>query len=139
MVLEKTLKSLLVYKEIQAVNPKWNQSWIFTERTDAEVETSVLWPHNVKSWLTGKHPVAGQDWNQEEETTEDEMVGCQHWLDEHEFGQAPGVGDGQGGLACCSPWGRKELDTTEQLNWTEGPYNVAQNNPSKEGLINIGN
>ena len=74
----------------------------------------------MKNWLTGKDPGAGKDWRQERKgTTEDEMVGWHHWLDGHEFEQALGVGDGQGGLACCSPWGHKELDMTEQLNWTE--------------------
>ena len=69
--------------------------------------------------LIGKDPDSGKDWRQKKGTTEDEMVGWHHWLDGHEFEQAPGVGDGQGSLACCSPWGHKELDTTEQLNWTE--------------------
>ena len=68
---------------------------------------------------------AGKDWRQEEKgMTEDEMVGWHHRLDGHEFEQAPGVGDGQGGLACCSPWGCKELDTTERLNWTQSGYNL---------------
>ena len=112
------LKSPLDWKEIQPVNPKGNQSWIFIGRTEAE--TPMLWPPDVKSWLIGKEPDAGQDWRQQEEgTTEDEMVGWHHWLNGHEFEQAPGVGDGQGSLPCCSPWGRKESDTTEWLNWTE--------------------
>ena len=89
-------------------------------RTDAEAETPVLWPPHVKSWLIGNDPDAGKDWGQEEKgTTEDEMAGWHHWLDAHEFGWTPGVGDGQGGLACCDSWGRKELDTTEWLKWTE--------------------
>ena len=88
--------------------------------TDAEAETQKLWPPDVKNWLIGKDPDAGKDWRQEKKgTTEDEMVGWHHWLDGHEFEQAPGVGDGQGNLACCSLWGCKELDMTEQLNWTE--------------------
>ena len=121
MVLEKTLESPLDYKEIKAVNPKGNQSWAFTGRTDAEAETPILWPPDVKSQLIGKDPDAGKDWRQEEKgTTEDEMVGWHHWLDGHEFEQAPGVGDRQGGLECCSPWGRKESDTAERLNWTAG-------------------
>ena len=118
VVLEKTLESSLDCKEIKLVNPKRNQSWIVIGRTDAEAETPILWPHNVKNCLIGKDPDAGKDWRQEEkETTENEMVGWHHQLDGHEFEQALGVGDGQGNLVCYSPWGRKELDTTEQLNW----------------------
>ena len=92
----------------------------FIGRAGAEAEAPILWPPNVKNWLTGKDPDAGNDWRQEEKgMTEDEMVGWHHQLDGHEFEQALGVSDGQGGLACCSPWGRKELDMTERLNWTE--------------------
>ena len=120
MVLEKTLESPLDCKEIQLINPKGNQSWIFIGRTDVEAETPVLWPPYVKNWLTGKDPDAGRDWGQEEKgMTEDEMAGWHHWLDAHEFEWTPGVGDGQGGLACCNSWGCKESDTTEWLNWTE--------------------
>ena len=120
VVLEKTLESPWDCKEIQPVNPKGNQSWIFIGRTDVGAEAPVLWPPDVKNWLLGKDPDAGKDWRQEEKgTTEDEMVGWHHGLNEHEFEQAPGVGDGQGGLVCCSPWGHKVLDTTEQLKWTE--------------------
>ena len=106
VVLEKTLESPLDCKEIQPVHPKGNQSWIFIERTDAEAETPVLWPPDEKNWLIWKDPDAGKDWGQVEKgTTEDEMVGWHHW--------SPGVGDGQGGLACCGSWGHKESDTTE--------------------------
>ena len=120
MVLEKTLKSPLDCKEIKPVNSKGNQSWIFIERTDAEAETPILWPPDVKSWLTGKDPNAGKDWGQEEKWgTEGEMVGRHHQLDRYEFEQDLGVGNGQGTLVCCSPWGRRESDTTERLNWTE--------------------
>ena len=120
VVLEKTLENPLDCKEIQAVHRKGNQSWIFIGRTDAEVETPVLWPPDVKNWLTGKDPDAGKDWRWEEErTTEDEMVGWHHWLSRHEFEQALWMGDGQRGLACCGSWGHKESDTTERLNWTE--------------------
>ena len=120
MVLEKTLASPLDCKEIQPVHPKGDQSWVFIGRTDAETETPVLWPPHEKSWLIGKHPGAGQDWGQEEKgTTEDEMAGWHHRLNAHEFGWIPGVGDGQGGLACCCSWCHKVLDTTEQLNWTD--------------------
>ena len=102
------------------VHPKGDQSWVFIGRTDAEAETPILWPPHVKSWVTGKDPDAGRDWGQEEKrTTEDEMAGWHHWLNAHEFGWTPGAGDGQGGLACCSPGGHKESDTTEQLNWIE--------------------
>ena len=120
MVLEKTLASPLDYKEIQPVYPKGDQSWVFIGRTYAEAETPILWPPHVKCWLTGKDPDAGRDWGQEEKgTTEDEMAGWHHWLNEHESEWTPGVGDGQGGLAYCDTCGRKESDTTEWLNWTE--------------------
>ena len=120
MVLKKTLESLLNFKEIQPVHPKGNKSWIFIGRTDVEAKTLILWPPDVKNWLIWKDPGAGKDWRQEEkETTEDEMVGWRHQLEGHEFEQALGVGDGQGRLVCCSPWGCKELDMTERLNWTE--------------------
>ena len=120
VVLEKTLKSPLDSKEIKPVNPKGNQSWISIGRTDAEAETPILWPPDAKNWLVGKDPNAAKDWRQEEKgMTDDETVGWHHRLDGHEFQQAPGVGDGQGSLLCCSPWGHKKLDTTEQLNWTE--------------------
>ena len=107
VVLEKTLESPLDCKEIKPVNPKGNQSWIFIGRTYAEAETPILWPPDVKNWLLGKDPDAGKDSRQEEKGTEDEMVGWHHWLDGHEFVQAPVVGDGQGSLVCCCPWGCK--------------------------------
>ena len=119
VVLVKTLESPLDCKEIQPVHPKGNQSWIFVGRIDTEAETPILWPSDVKNWLIGKDPDAGKDWRQEEKgMTEDEMAGWHHSLSGHEFG-APGVGDGQGSLVCCSPWGSKESDTIEQLNLTE--------------------
>ena len=87
VVLEKTLESPLDCKEIQPVHPKADQSWVFIGRTDAEAETPILWPPHVNSWLTGKDPVDGRDWGQEEKgTTEDEMAGWHQWLDGHEFG-----------------------------------------------------
>ena len=120
MVLEKTLESPLDCKEIQPVHSKGDQSWVFIERTDVEVETPILWPPAVKSWLIWKDSDAGRDWGQEEKgTTEEEMAGWHHRLDGREFEWTPGVGDGQGGLACCGSWGLKKLDTTERLNWTE--------------------
>ena len=119
VVLEKTLQSPMDCKEIQPVNPKGNQPWIFIVRTDTEVEAQILWAPDAKNWLIGKDPDARKVWRQEEKgMTEDEMIGLHHWLDGHE--QALGFGDGQGSLVCCSPWGFKELDTTEQLNWTYG-------------------
>jgi len=105
-------------KEIQLVHPKGNQSWIFIGRTDAEAETPILWPPDAKSWLIWKDPDAGRDWGQEEKgTPEDEMAGWHHQLNGHGFGWIPGVGDGQGSLACYGSWDCKELDTTERLNW----------------------
>ena len=119
-VVLKTLESPLDCKEIQPVHPKGDQSWVFIGRSDVEAETPILWPPDEKSWLIWKDPDAGKDWGQEEKaTTEDEMAGWHHQLDGHEFEWTPGVGDGQGGLACCGSWDRKELDTTERLNWTE--------------------
>ena len=119
-MLEKTLESPLDCKKIQPVHPKGDQSWVFIVRTDAEAKTPVLWPPGVESWLIWKDPDAGKDWGQEEKgTTEDEMVGWHCWHNGHGFGWTPGVGDGQGGLVCCGSWGRKELDTTEWMNWTE--------------------
>ena len=112
-VLEKTHESPLDNKELKPVNPKGNQPWIFIGRTDAEAETPILWPTDVKKWLIGKDPDAGKNRRREEKgTTEDERVGWHHRLNGHEFEQAPEVGDGQWSLACCSPWGHKESDTT---------------------------
>ena len=127
VVLEKTLESPLDCKEIQPVHPKGDQSWMFIGRTDAEAETLILWAPDLKSRFTGKDPDAGKDWRQEEKgTTEDEIVGWHHWLYGHELEQSPGVDNGQGSQACCSPWGRKESDMTEQLNWTElSPNNLS--------------
>ena len=106
--LKKTLESPLDSNEIKPVNPKGNQPWIFIGRTDAEAEALILWPPDAKRWLIEKYPDAGQDWRQEEELmTEDETVGCHHWLNGHEFEQTSGDGEGQGSLAFCSPWGCK--------------------------------
>ena len=123
VVLEKTLESPLDCKEIQPVHLKGDQSWVFIGRTDVEADTPILWPPDAKSWLIWKDPDAGEDWGKEEKgMTEHEMVGCHYWLNGHGFGWTPGISDGQGGLACCSSWGRKESDTTEQLNLTELNY-----------------
>ena len=120
VVLEKTLESPLDCKEIQPVYAKADQSWVFIGKTDVEVETPIFWPPDVKSWLIGKDPDAGKDWRQEEKgRTENKMVGCHQWLNGHGFGWTLGVGDGLGGLACCSSWGRQEFDNTEWLDWTE--------------------
>ena len=115
-VLEKTLESPLDCKEIQPVHPKGNQFGIFIGRTDAEAKGAILWPRDTKIWLIGKDPYTGKDWRQEEKGTTGEMVGWHHWLNGNEFG------DGHGSLVCCSPWDRKELDTTEWLNWTENNH-----------------
>ena len=114
---EKTPESPLYCKDIQPVHSKRDQSWVFFGRNDAKVEMPVLWPPHAKSWLIRKHSDAGRDWGQEEKgTTEDEMAGWHHQLDGHEFGWTPGVGDGQGALACFDSWGHKDSDTTEWLN-----------------------
>ena len=116
VVLEKTLESPLVCKEIKPVNPKGNQPWRFIWRTDAEAEALILSPCDVKSWLIGKDPNSGKDWGQEEEAAEDEMVGWHHWLNGCEFEQTLGDGEGQGSLACCSPWVAKSW--TWLSDWT---------------------
>ena len=114
------LQSSMDCKEIKTVHSKGDQPWVFFGRNDAKAETPVLWLRHVKSWLIGKDSDAGSDWGQEEKgMTEDEMAGWHHRLDGCESEWTPGVGDGQGGLACCNSWGRKESDKTEQLNWTD--------------------
>ena len=117
VVLEKTIESPLDCKEIKPVNSKGNQSWIIIGRTDAKAKAPKLWPPDGKSWLIGKDPDAGKDWRQEEKgMTEDEMVGWHHWLKEHEFEPTLRDREGQGNLACGSPWGHKESDMTERLS-----------------------
>ena len=119
-VLKKTLESPIDFKEIKPVNPEGNWSWIFIGNTDAEAEAPILWSPDERNGLTGKDPDAGKDWRQEKkDMAEDEMVGWHNWLDGHEFEKAPGVGDGQGSLACCCASGHKECDVTFYLNWTE--------------------
>ena len=117
VVLEKTLESPFDCKEIQPVNPKGNQSWIFIGRTDVEAETPILWPPIVKNCLIGKGPDAGKYWRWEEKGMTNEMIGWCHQL--NGIWASLGVVKGQGGLVCCSPWGCKQLNTTERLNWTE--------------------
>ena len=120
VVLEKTLESPLDCNEIQTVHSKGDKPWDFFGRNDAKAETPVHWPPHAKSWLIGKDSDAGRDWGQKEKrTTEDEMAGWHHRLNGRAFEWTPGVGNGQGGLACCDSWGHKESDTTERLNWTE--------------------
>ena len=110
-------KCPLVSKKIKSVSPKGNQSWVFIGRTDVEAEAPIRWSPDVKNWLIGEDPDAGKDWGQEEKGID---RGWDGWmasrLNGHEFEQTPGVGEGQGGLECCSPWGHKESDMTEQLN-----------------------
>ena len=130
----------LVCKELKPVNAKGNQSWIFIGRTDAEAETPILWPPYAKNGLIWKDPDAVKDWRQEEKgMTEDEMVGLHHWLDGNEFEHALAVGDGQGSLVYCSPWGHKESDMTEWLNWTEliDMKGFSDSSVGKESAYNI--
>jgi len=119
VVLEKTLESPLDSKEIKPVNPKGNQPWIFIGRIDAEAETPILWPPDAKNGLTVKDPDVGKDWRQEKGMTEHDMVRWHHWLNGYKFEQTQWVGDGQGNLVCCSPWGHKESDRNERPNWTK--------------------
>ena len=129
VVLERTLESPLNCK-IKPVSPKGNQSWIFTGRTDAEAEILILWPTDAQNWLIRKDLVLAKIEAGGEGDTEDEMVGWHHQLNGLEFEQALGDSKGQASLACCSPWGCKELDMTERLNWTE-----LRSNPLPEGEL----
>ena len=120
VVLEKSLESPLDCKETQPAHPEGDQPCDFFGRNDAKAETPVLWPPHAKSWLIGKDSDAGRGWGQEEKrTTEDEMAGWHHWLDGRESEWTPGVGDRQGGLACCDSWSHKESDMTERLIWSD--------------------
>ena len=140
-------KHLLACKEIKPVHPKGNQSWIFDGRTDAETETPILWPPDVKSWLTGKNPDAGKDWRRELKGMRGFDGWWHHWLSGHEFEWAWGDGEGQEILTCCSSWGCKESDTTEPLNnnnrmviwrwlrhyfYSEGDHNLAKKGELQE-------
>ena len=116
VVLENTLGHPLDRKEIKSLNPKGNQPWIFIRRTETEAETPILWPPNAKSQLIVKGLDAGKDWRQKKQVTEDEMIGWHHQINGHEPEQVPEDSEGQGRLACCSPWGHSELDMIEWLN-----------------------
>ena len=110
--------SLYYKRSNQSILKEISLEHSFIGRTDAEAETPIFWPPDAKSWLIWKDPDAVKDWGQEEKgTTENEMVGWQHWLKGYEFEQAPRVGDGWRSLECCSPWGHKESDTTERLHF----------------------
>ena len=125
VVLEKTLESPLDWKEIQPVHPKGRQSWLFIGRTDFEPETPIFWPPDVESWLIRKDPDAGKDWRQEEKgTTEDEMLGWHHWLEGHEFEQAPATGEGQGSLLAVVHGVAKSC--TRLRDWTELSVNTKE-------------
>ena len=117
VVLKKTLESPLDCKKIKPVNPKGNQSWIFTGRTDAGADATIFWSSDANRWLIGKVPDDGKGWGQKEKrVSEGKMAGWHHWCNEHELGQTSGDGEGQGGLACCSLWSHKESHTTGRLN-----------------------
>ena len=136
VVLEKTPESHLDSKEIKPINPKGEQPWIFTERTNAEAEAPGFWSSDVHRQLIGKVSDAGKDWGQEEKgTTEDEMAGWHPWLNGCESEWTLGVGDGQGGLACCNSWGRRVgHDWVTELNWTEGETVSSKADYSPDGF-----
>ena len=138
VVLEKTLESPLDCKQIQPIHSERDQPWDFFGRNDAKAETPVLGPPHAKSWLIGKDSDAGRDLGQEEKRTiEDEMAGWHHRLNGPESEWTPGVGDGQGGLACWDSWGLKESVTTEQLNWTERQYFILLSQDRSIGFDNV--
>ena len=110
VVLEKTRESPLDCKEIKPVNPKGNQSCIYIGRIDAEAKALILWLPDAKSWLIRKDPDAGKDWRQKDKKIAEVAMDRQHhWFNGHEFEQTPGDSEGQGSLACCSPWDHKEV------------------------------
>ena len=118
-----TPESPLDSQEIKPINLKGNQPWVDVGMTDAEVETLVFWSADANSWLSGKVPEVGEDWGQKKKrTSEDKMAGWHHWCNGYELGQTSGHGEGQGVLACCGPWGCKELDTTGWLNNNDLAY-----------------
>ena len=120
----------------KSVNPKGNQAWIFIERTDAKAEVPVLRPPDVKSWLIGKDTDAGKHWRQGKKgVTDIEMVGRHHPLNGHEFEQTPGDSEGEGSLACCSLWGRKELYMNERLNHKNLLYYWTKNKARLEDVL----
>ena len=125
VVLEDSWESLGLQGD-PIVCPKGNQSWIFIGRTDVEAKAPILWPPDVKNWLIWKDSDAGKDWKEEEKgTTKNEIIGWHHRLDGHEVEKALGVGNEQGGLACCSPQGSQGSDMTERLKWTEPNWSYA--------------
>ena len=132
VVLEKTLESPLDGKEIQPVHSKGDQSWVIFGRNDAKAETPIFWPPHGKSWLIGKDSDAGRDWGQEEKgTTEDEMAGWQHRLYAHESEWTPGVGDGQGGLACCNS---KSAGLSKSQTWLSNQTDWRTNGKTENTL-----
>ena len=122
IVLEKTAESPLDCKEIKEVNPKGNQTWIFTGKADGEAEAPILWSPD-KSQPTGTDPDAGKDWRQKKKrAAKDKMVGSHHWLNGHDSEVTPRDSEGQGSLAYCSQWGCIESDNlvTAQQSWSRG-------------------
>ena len=116
VVLEKTLQSPLHSNEIKSGNLTGNQPWIFIERTDAEAKAWILWPPDVKGWLSLEKTLMQGKFEEEKGATEDELVGCHHWFNGQEFEQTPGNSEGQGSLVCSSPWGLEESDRTWRLD-----------------------
>ena len=138
MVLEKTLESPLGRKQIKPVNPNGNQPCMLCGRTDADVATPVVWLSNMNSWLIGKVPDAGKNWGQKEKwASEDEMTRWHHWCNGHELEQTSGDGEVQRGLACCSPWGCKELDTTGWLNKNKIKIKFLEANDKENVLLAV--
>ena len=135
VVLEKTLESPLDCKEIQPVHSIGDQSWVFIGRPDAKAETTILWPPHAKSWLQEKTLILGKIEGRRRRGWQYEMAGWHHWLDGLEFGWTPGVGDGQGGLACCDSWGHKELDTTQRLNLTNKNELYSTGNSTQSSVV----
>ena len=110
--LEKSLESPLDFKEIKPINPKGSQSWIFIGGTDAEAEAPIVWAPDAKTWPLKETLMLGKIEGRRRRGWQDRIVAWHHQLNGYEFEQAPGDGEGQGSLACCSPWCCEELDTT---------------------------